>query len=165
MRRSRRFVLSAAALGLALAATGCTYLSPVQTKDFYQAADGTNASLEQSGTMFAGVRNALLVIDGDGNAAFSATAVNYSDEELAVTLEGVVEGSAIFSTRVTVPAHGTVDLGPGEGRQPVQVSAIDVRPGSIVELEVTAGEGATAISLPVYDDSLEYLNLEPSDAG
>ena len=73
MRRSRRSVLSAAALGLALAASGCTYMSPVQTKDFYQAADGTNANIEQDGALYAGVRNALLVIEEDGTAEFSAT--------------------------------------------------------------------------------------------
>src|SRR5699024_4267558 len=162
VRRSRRSVLSAAALGLALAATGCTYMSPVQTKEFYQAADGTNANIQaEDGALFAGVRNAVLVIgedgtpmfsasvasyaseefypaadgtnancqaeDGalfagvgnpvlvigeDGTPLFSASVASYASEEITVSLEGLSEGSTLFSTEVQVPAHGVVELGP-----------------------------------------------------
>ena len=63
MRRPRRLALSVAALGLALAASGCTFMSPVQTNDFYQAGDGTNANLEVDGQFHTGVRNAVLVLD------------------------------------------------------------------------------------------------------
>lgn len=165
MRRSRRSVLSAAALGLALAASGCTYMSPVQTKDFYQAADGTNANLEQDGALLAGVRNAVLVVAEDGTPMFSATVANYGAEDLTVTLEGVDGGSSIFSTDVQVPAQGTVELGTGEGREVVPVGAIDAVPGTVLDLEVTAdGESAT-ISLPVLDSSLEYYAPEEKAAG
>src|SRR5699024_2322071 len=43
VRRTRRLVLSVAALGLALGASGCAYTNPVQTHEFYQSSDGTNA--------------------------------------------------------------------------------------------------------------------------
>ena len=164
MRRSRRSVLSAAALGLALAASGCTYMSPVQTKDFYQAADGTNANIEQDGALYAGVRNALLVIEEDGTDEFSATIANYSDEETSVELTGLSEGSSIFSTAVQVPAHGTVDVGSGEGQQQVSVDAAGVRPGVILDLEVTAGGQTDTISMPALDSSLEYYQQgEPAE--
>lgn len=165
MRRSRRSVLAAAALGLALAATGCTYLSPVQTKEFYQAADGTNANIEQDGALFAGVRNAVVVVAEDGTPAFSATVVNYTDEDITVALEGVAEGSAVLATDVQVPAHGTTDLGPGEGRTLVPIGAVDLVPGTIIDLEVTAGGQTTTISMPVLDDSLEYYDFTEPAAG
>ena len=116
MRRPRRLVLSAAAMGLALAASGCTYLSPVQTHEFYQAGDGTNANITQDDALFAGVRNAVLVFGEDGTPVFTASVVNYSDEEITVDLEGIADGASIFSTQVQVPAQGTVKLGPGEDR-------------------------------------------------
>lgn len=166
MRRSRRSVLSAAALGLALAATGCTYMSPVQTKDFYEAADGTNANLEtEDGALFVGVRNAVLVVAEDGTPMFSATVASYASEEVTVSLEGLSEGSSIFSAEVQVPAHGVVELGPGEGRQLVPVGAVDVRPGTILDLEVTADGRTTTISLPTLDDSLEHFGTEEPAAG
>lgn len=165
MRRTRRSVLSAAALGLALAATGCTYLSPVQTKVFYDAADGTNGTISQDGAFFAGVRNAVLVVADDGTPMFSATVVNYADEEITVELEGLAEGSSIFDAQVQVPAAESVELGPGEGRQLVPIGAIDATPGTILELELTADGQTTTISLPVVDGSLEHYQLKEPTAG
>ncbi|MGP9537714.1 hypothetical protein ACT3SP_06855 [Brachybacterium sp. AOP43-C2-M15] len=159
MRRSRRLVLSAAALGLALAATGCTYLSPVQTHDFYQAGDGTNANLEMDGAFYAGVRNAVLVFGEDGSAVFSGTAVNYSDESVTVDLEGLSEGQGVFSAQVEVPARSTVEMGPGEGQQLVPVGEVDVLPGTILDLKVTAGGEETTVSLPTLETSFSHLEF------
>jgi len=166
VRRSRRLVLSAAALGLALAATGCTYLSPVQTKAFYQAADGTNGNIMVEDSLYAGVRNAVLIFEEDGTPIFSATVVNYSDEEIAVQLEGRTgEGEALFTTEVQVPAQGTVELGPGEGRELVPVGAADVVPGAILELDLTAAGYVTTISLPTLETTLEHYQFdEPAAA-
>ncbi|MDN5820365.1 MAG: hypothetical protein L0H74_07465 [Brachybacterium sp.] len=166
MRRSRRSVLSAAALGLALAATGCTYMSPVQTKDFYQAADGTNGSITQDEALFAGVRNAVLVVADDGTPMFSATVVSYAHEEITVSLEGLTsDGSSLFSTEVQVPAGGVVELGPGEGRQPVPIGASDVVPGTVLNLDITADGQTTTISLPALDASLEHYEIEDDTDG
>lgn len=165
MRRPRRLVLSAAAMGLALAATGCTYFSPVQTHEFYQAADGTNANIEQNGTLFAGVRNAVLIFGQDGTPVFSSTVVNYSDEEITVEVEGSAEGSAIFSAQVQVPAHDVVELGPNEGQQLVPVGAVNVEPGTFLSLDVTAAGETTTISLPTLDDSLDHYDFEQPAEG
>ncbi|HJG91107.1 hypothetical protein [Brachybacterium massiliense] len=165
MRRPRRLVLSAAALGLALAASGCTYFSPVQTHDFYQAGDGTNANIQQEGALYAGVRNAVLVFGEDGTPVFTASVVNYSNEEITVELEGTAEGSSILSTQVQVPAQSTVQLGPGEGQQLVQVGAVNVVPGSILDLEVTAGGQSTTISMPTLETSLAHYELDQPAEG
>lgn len=165
MRRSRRYVLSAAALGLALAASGCTYMSPVQTKDFYQAADGTNANIEQDGALYAGVRNAVLVVGADGAATFSATVANYSDEEISVELTGLEEGSTLFSATVQVPAHETLEIGHSGAEQEIPVSTVSAHAGAILDLEVVAAGQATTVSLPVLDDSLEYYQSEEPAAG
>lgn len=166
MRRSRRSVLSAAALGLALAATGCTYMSPVQTKDFYQAADGTNGTILKDDAFFAGVRNAVLVLGYEGEGPiFYTSVVNYSDEETTVELEGLVEGESVFTASVQVPAHSTVEIGPDEGQQSVPVGAVDVLPGSVITLDVIAAGQSTTISLPTLTTSLDYYELEEPAAG
>ena len=103
MRRSRRSVLSAAALGLALAASGCTYMSPVQTKDFYQAADGTNANIEQDGAMYAGVRNALMVIEEDGTAEHAFLGVTSADGS-ASQEETTYRGAEVLEVEPGSPA-------------------------------------------------------------
>src|SRR5690625_30333 len=88
MRRLRRLVRSVSALGMAPGVSGCAYTNPVQTHEFYQSSDGTNANLEQSGSVTAGVRNAVVVVDADGAATFSGSVANYTAEEITVGLEG-----------------------------------------------------------------------------
>ncbi|MDN6399651.1 MAG: hypothetical protein L0K01_04245 [Brachybacterium sp.] len=166
MRRSRRSVLSAAALGLALAASGCTYRTPVQTTDFYPAAAGTNATIMQDESFYAGVRNAVVVFDAEGaNPVFYTSAVNYSDEETTVEIEGLVEGASVFTASVQVPAHGTVEIGPQEGQQSVPIDSVDVVPGAIIELEVVAADQSTTISLPTLTTSLDHFTSEEPAAG
>lgn len=160
MRRSRRSVLSAAVMGLALVASGCTYMSPVQTKEFYQAADGTNANIEVEGALFAGVRNAALIVSEDGTPLLSATVANYAKEEISVHLEGTAEGAEVFAADVTVPAQETLALGNGEGQQLIPIGAVDAVPGTIMDLTFTAGGQSTTISMPVLDRSLEYYSEE-----
>lgn len=157
VRRPRRLVLSVAALGLALGASGCAYINPTQTHAFYEAAEGTHANLDQSGSVFAGVRNALVIVAEDGTAVFSGTVANYTSEELTVEVEGVHEGAVTFATQATVPAHGTLELGPGEGQQSVAIGALDVPPGALMDLSVTASGESTVITLPVFDDSLSHF--------
>ncbi|MGY5763962.1 hypothetical protein ACXET9_02015 [Brachybacterium sp. DNPG3] len=165
MRRPRRLALSVAALGLAIAATGCTYANPVQTHVFYQAADGTNANLIAEGeeSPSVGMRNAIVVVADDGSAELLGSVVNYTDETATVSLEGLDEGSQVFSVAVSVPAGDAVSLGSGEGQQAVAVTGLTAEPGDIIELDVSAGDLSTEISLPITDTSAKYY--QDAEAG
>lgn len=168
MSRPRRLALAAAALGLALGATGCQYLNPVQTHEFYQAADGTNANLEVDGMVATGARNMLLLLADDGTAQLLGSVANYTTEDATVELEGTVDGSSVFSGSVTVPAGQTISLGSGEGQQLLPVGSVDVEPGATMDLTVTSGSESTTITIPVLDTTLEYYqDVEggASDAG
>src|SRR5699024_6025843 len=134
VRRTRRLVLSVAAPGLALGARGCAHPYPVRTPELYQSSDGTNANLEQSGSVTAGVRNAVVVVDADGAATFSGSVANYTAEEITVELEGLVEGAVVFSTQVAVPAGDVVELGSGPDQQAVSIGELDVAPGELMDL-------------------------------
>lgn len=157
VRRTRRLVLSVAALGLALGASGCAYTNPVQTHEFYQSSDGTNANLEQSGSVTAGVRNAVVVVDADGAATFSGSVANYTAEEITVELEGLVEGAVVFSTQVAVPAGDVVELGSGPDQQAVSIGELDVAPGELMDLAVSWDGESTEITMPVTDNTLGYF--------
>lgn len=166
MRRPRRLVLSAAALGLALAATGCSYLNPIQTHEFYQAADGTNANLEgDNGRFSVGVRNVAVVLGEDGSATLYGAVVNYSGEDATVELEGTSEGTVDFSGQVPVAAGQTVLLGAGEEEHLVSIGSVGTPAGALMELTVTAGDQSTEISLPVLDTTLEYYGEDAVNAG
>src|SRR5699024_12262888 len=96
---------------------------------------------------------------------FPASSSSSASETITVSREGIADGSTIFSTEVQVPAHGVVELGPGEGRQSVPIDAADVRPGTILDLEVTADGQTTTISVPAIDQSLDYYEFESPAAG
>jgi len=143
-------------VGLAFAASGCSYINPVQTHNFYQAADGTNANLEEAGQLMVGVRNAIVVVQDDGSAVLIGAVANYTTEEVTVELEGLSEGTVVFAGRVAVPAESTVNLGVGEDAQQIQIGQIDVPAGAAMDLSITANGQSTEITLPVTDTTLEY---------
>ena len=159
VRRPRRLALPLAAVALALTATGCAYLNDTQTHDFYQAADGVN--INETGL---GVRNAVLVVDESGSATLYATATNTTAEDGELTLTGSYEGAPIFEATVAVPAQGVTQIG-AEGAQQVTASGLAAKPGSMVELTVTAeGQEDASSPMPVLDRSLEYYG-GASDTG
>lgn len=165
MRRPRRLALAVAAVGLALGAAGCGYLSPIQTHDFYQTADGTNLNLEQGGEPAIGTRNMIVVVADDGQATLFGTVANYTTEDATVELEGAADGQTAFAGRVSVPAGQTVQIGPDSGQHLVQIGKLDVKPGALMKLTVTAiGETGT-VTLPVTNTELDYYKKADSSDG
>lgn len=158
VRRPRRLALVVAAAGIALTASGCTAFNPMQTHDFYQAADGTNANPEG-----VGVRNAILVLGDGGDGEVYLTVANETTEDATAELTGTFEGQEVFSASIPVAAGETVMVGAGDGEQ-IHVRDAAPKPGDIMELTVASGDSSTTISLPVMDDSLGYYPAQ-SDGG
>lgn len=159
MRRPRRLVLAAATLGLAAAATGCSYMNPVQTHEFYQSGDGAIANIEaESGTVLVGVRNAIVVVHEGGDAELRGSLVNYTTESTTVELTGLAEGSTVFTASISVPAGETVELGSAEGEERVAVEGLDAAPGDIIDLSITSEGTTEEISLPITDTALDYYD-------
>lgn len=161
VRRPRRLVLSLSAAALALTASGCAYFNPVQTHDFYQAADGVNVN--ETGF---GVRNAVMVVDKNGSATVYTTATNQTDADGTVTLKGTFDGAPIFDATVAVPAQGTTPIGE-EGEQQITATGVAAEPGEMIELTVSApGQKDATVPMPVLDRSLPYYRTGgASDAG
>jgi hypothetical protein len=162
--RRVRFALTAAAVGLALGASGCSYMNPVQTHDFYQAADGTNASVTDANHQFVvGVRNAIVVVDSSKRGDLVASVVNYTDKDQTVELTGTHDGTTVFTKTLPLTSGQTVKIGPadiqdGGKSAAVQVGADDfpVATGEVMNLTLTVDGQDDKITLPVTGQSLEY---------
>ena len=146
MRPRRSLALTAAALGLALGATGCTYMNPVQTHEFYQAADGTNANINQNGQLAVGARNMLVLVGPDGSAQLLGSVANYTTDDVTVELEGSDDGTVAFST----------SLGDADDQQLAEIGQLDVEPGAVMDLKVAGADGEAVITIPVLDDTLDH---------
>ncbi len=166
MRRPRRLALTVAALGIALGAGGCGYFNPVQTHEFYQAADGTNQNIENSnGTLAVGARNMIVIVHEDGSAELVGAVANYTNEEVSVELSGQDESSTVFTATVKVPAQSTVALvqkheEAKEGDQTVEVKGLSAKPGSMIRMSITALGESREFTLPITDTTLEYYKPE-----
>lgn len=173
--RRTRLALTVAAVALSVSATGCSYMNPVQTHDFYQAADGTNVSLQDSSKNFTfGVRNAIVIVDDSQRGELLASVVNYTDEDATVTLEGTYEGAVVFSQRVKVAANTTVQIEPKslqkdqdpEESSPAEVGVDDfpVAAGKTMELTMSVDGQKRTETMPVTDTSLAYYKSSGSSA-
>ncbi|WP_205678889.1 hypothetical protein [Brachybacterium endophyticum] len=174
--RRPRLALTVAALALSLGATGCSYMNPVQTHDFYQAADGTNVSLVDAEKNFTvGVRNAIVIVDDSQRGELLGSVVNYTDKPVTVKIQGDYEGTTVFSDSVEVPAHETVQVEPKslqknkdpQESNPIRIGADDfpVDPGKTMKLTMSADGKKRTETLPVTDSSLSYYKSGGSEGG
>ena len=167
MRGHRRLAAAAAAsLALALGASGCAFLSPVQTHEFYQASDGTNGMLRpEEGGAGVKMRNAQLIVDEDGRAEFSAFFGNDSAETQTVSIDvTTLDGTTVISQSIEIPAHQSLTVGPNADES-IGQDDTTAQPGDYAEL-VLSGQGMTevTINLPVNDTSLGYPEDITSDS-
>ncbi|MDT0158510.1 DNA modification methylase [Microbacterium sp. ARD32] len=150
-------LIAAAALGTAitLGATGCTFITPQETTNIVNIADGVDVASTGGPVV---VRNALIVATDDGSAGnLVAALVNDGDKSASLTVD--VEGRQL---NVRVPAGETVSLGAGE--DPLLIEGLGVKPGATVEVLFRSGdESADPIQVPVLDGTLPYYkDLVPS---
>jgi hypothetical protein len=136
----------------------------VQTHDFYQAADGTNASITEGNAFVVGLRNAIVVVDDAGNGELVASVANYTDEAQSVTLVGKDGDSPVFTTSVDLTPGQVVKIGPAtlqdlpEGQSETLVSVPDASDlvGTNLQIEVSLGGQTETATLPVTGTNLEY---------
>lgn len=145
-----RVVASAASAALvALALTGCNFITPQATLQPYEASDGTSGVIGD-----VHVLNALVLSeDGvSGNLLFSALNDSADDVDLTVQYESGGERTDI---PLTLEAHSRTDVGFGEGGQ-LFLSDIDAKPGDVLAIYFQYGdEEGKQLMVPVLDGSLE----------
>lgn len=131
--------------------TGCSALSPITTNLDYSPSDGTQIVADD-----VLAHNLMLITNGADSQALLIGSISNrgtSQARVSVTWAG-------GSTSITVPAGGTVLIGPETGRITVSgVSPVD--PGFIVEVSVTARGTTTTGPVPVLDGTLpEYAHYD-----
>ncbi len=142
--------LASIALGAAvlLGTTGCSMISPQATKIEYAAAEGINVP-SASGPV--DIRNLYFVVGEDDSASLIGAFVNPTGEDQRALLS-IADGENLV---VEVPAGDVVSYGVEEHKT---VESFTAKPGSMVEVAFTSGEGqTTTVGVPVLDGTLEYL--------
>lgn len=164
----RRRALVAAPI-VALGVAGCGIHE--QTQIWYPPANGTNA---EAGDI--GLRNVLVISDGEGQATVLASLSN--DSEADDELTAVAVGDAVVEPAggtVEIPADGYATIGPDTER--VDLQNVDTVPGRMVEVEFRFGsaprvtvdalveeaEGMYADALPDEPGSTETPDTETPD--
>ncbi|TWP38876.1 hypothetical protein [Leekyejoonella antrihumi] len=152
------------ALGLAVSATmlsGCMYLSPAQTTQSYDPADGTIATV---GSLQ--LSDVLVVASAKGaRGALIGMVTNNGQSEVKLTISP--QGGAGQS--VTIPAQTAVRLDgktSGDSKtkiKPVTVAKVTAAPGKPMTITFTTSKaGATPIQVPVLLSQGIYGSASPS---
>ncbi|WP_024285708.1 hypothetical protein [Cellulomonas sp. KRMCY2] len=153
--RVRRAVVGSITIGIALAVGGCSTTNPMSTTRSYAASDGVAVEL---GDLRIG--NLLVLSAAEGGAGTVLAALsNDGTADIVVTI-GLADGVA--GSPIDVPAGQTVLVGP-DAAATVDLDAVPVAPGALVDLTITSDQGGTATRrAPVLDGSQpEYAELVP----
>jgi hypothetical protein len=152
-----RVAASVAIAGLiALGASGCEFISPQDTTQINQVADGMNATLGG-----VDIRNALLFTANGTEASLVTSIANTGSSAATVSMQ-YTSTTGPASKRVLVPANGLLSLRPG-GDQTITLSGISAKPGSLFPVYFTSGGSSATVRVPVLDASLPgYQTLAPT---
>jgi hypothetical protein len=134
---------------VALVASGCQVLSPLQTAQPYRPADGTPAMVGQLA-----VRGLVLVGDGSGPAVVSGNASNLGNQRMTVKLEA--QPSATEPAGAAPSGGSEIQLAPHE-----QVNL--ATKGLQLPVTVTSSTGGTTlVSVPLLPAVEYYSTLTPT---
>lgn len=151
---ARRGLLTLTTAVAAFSLSGCSMLSPVQTDEPAQTADGIDVQLDAD----LALRGLVIVTAKEGDPGrVSAQVVN--DTDRAVQVKFAV--SQTSAGEVTVPAHGAANL--ADAKFAVTVPQVPAAPGAMTSLQVTtSGAGTNVFSVPVVLSTGYYEDVKPS---
>jgi hypothetical protein len=157
-----RVAASVALAGLiVLGASGCEFISPQDTTQINQVADGMDASLGP-----VDVRNALLFTADGTDAALVARLINSSTSAQTVSMQ-YTSSAGSTTQQVSVPANSAITIRPGVVRPGAQASitltGVNAKAGSLFPVYFTVGGRNATLKVPVLDASLPgYQTLTPT---
>lgn len=151
--KARLAASAALALGIVVAASGCSMVTYQATTEVYDASDGVSANVGDLD-----LRNILVIMKegaDEGNLIFTVANTGESNE---LTVEPAT-GDAVT---LEVGTNEQIVLGEGD-EDPLLLEGIDTEPGAMMEIFFSA-EGAEGVEIlvPVLDGRLpEYRDLLP----
>lgn len=153
-QRGKRSMMAAALSAGLLGLAGCGYINAQQTTQQYAASDGVHADVGP-----VQLRNMLIVASDENRPARVIGAIyNSSPNDITVTLSGA-EGA-----QAEVPVEKNSYTLLNDSTEPVVLGAAGGKPGSLVDIKVTAGgtNPSQTIKVPVLDATLpEYAPYLP----
>lgn len=152
MARIHRLVRGAAVLGASALVASCSFMTPIQTTELYNAGDGVRVEVSER----VRVENLMvLTAEEGGEGQVLGALVNDTSDEVTIGLT-IADGGI----EIAVPAGESVLLGPEEL---VVIPAVPTAPGGLAEGFVRAsGHGTVSAAVPVLDSTLpQYADHVP----
>lgn len=141
---------------IVLGASGCEFISPQDTTQINQVADGMDATLGPID-----VRNALLFTANGTDAALVTRLINGASSSQTVSMQ-YTSSTGPTTQQVTVPANGSIIVRPG-GKTSITLSGVNAKAGSLFPVYFSSGGKNATVQVPVLDASLPgYQTLTPT---
>ena len=149
-------VLVATALAGVLALSGCQVMSPIQTSEPYQPADGVAVDLGD-----VQVRDLVVITGAKGEVGtLSGMVVNRGTQPVTITFAAGASGDA---ARAEIAAGKQARLSGLDGIGAITLPSIAVAPGGVIKLTVsTPAGGAPQVSVPVLLPDGVYATITPA---
>lgn len=158
-RTSVRLAAVALAAGVALGASGCSFITPIATQNQYNPSDGINATIGD-----VDVRNVVGIINEDGHAInLLITLLNRADRAVQVTLQ-FESGGQKTDSKVALRPGEVLQFGDeAAGQDQIIILNPSVRAGELLPVYVQYGaEPGKQLTVPVLDGTQgEYEGLIP----
>lgn len=150
----RALLASSIAIALGLGTSGCNFISPVASLDYYAPSDGAQADIGQLKA-----RNLIYLQDADGNSGFVGAFANSGSKEITFAIKYEATGFGKTGYReFTVGAYEVLNF----GYQDTDFLDLDLggKPGDVRSILVYTDNDQASINVPVMDATLvEYADL------
>lgn len=144
------------AASIAVGTTGCVFITPTATLNYYDPSDGVGATLGD-----VRVLNMLGVINEDGHAISLVTSIFNGGRITNVTIQFDSAGEKQTITQ-PVRSGATVDFGTTPDAEQIIVLNPDVAAGGLLPVYVQQGDSEGELLLvPVIEATGEYAELAP----
>lgn len=142
---------------LAVATTGCTFMTPQSTAKMYDASDGISATVGDIQ-----VHNAALVTADGKTASLLINLVNHTDYGVQVNVQYENSDNAKVNGSIFVNSDSVKSLG-GHDASTMILTGIDAPAGSLFPVFVQYGDATgQQMLLPVLAPNGEYAGLAPT---
>ncbi|TPW75539.1 hypothetical protein [Schumannella soli] len=142
--------------GLSIGLAGCNFVTPQATTNHYDPSDGVSGNVGQIG-----LRNAVAIVNDEGDANLVLTAVNNSDLDISLRVQYEAGGDKKNLTLNLKP--GANNVGYGKRGQRL-LEDFDPKAGSLAQIYfVYAGHEGLQLGVPVLDTTFaEYAEHGPT---
>lgn len=155
-RAARAAATAVLAASIAVGTTGCVFITPTATLNYYDPSDGVGATIGD-----VRVLNMVGIINEDGHAISLVTALHNNGRITNVTIQVDSDGEPQTITQPVLSGE-TVEFGTTPDAEQIVVLNPDVAAGGLLPVYVQQGDTEGELLLvPVLEATGEYSELAP----